>query len=87
MTESSFIETAASLEQLGIVGLLALAVIALIREWVVPGRRLKDAEEQRREAERSNDDLLLAVRTVEDSAKTVVRLVESLPHPTSREEE
>lgn len=82
---SSVLSAVGMVERIGIIGLLALAVWALVAEWVVPGKRLRESEEQRKKAEDVADDLLAAVHTVKETTSTIVRLVESLPRASSRE--
>ena len=75
----SWIEAAGLVERVGIIGLLALALVAMVKEWVVPRRRLDASEEQRKHAEKVSEDALEAARSVDEATKTVLRFVDALP--------
>jgi hypothetical protein len=72
----------AALNGIGVVGICVLATVAFMKEWIVPGRRLRRSEAR---AEKWEEIALGAMRAstsaILPAAETVHRLVSNLPDP------
>lgn len=73
------LELLSSVERLGMLGLLAVAVVALVKEWIVPGARLRKAEEQREKAELAATELVKATELITGIGETIEKALDTLP--------